>query len=150
MQTLKTLLVLVVALPSGALAATMNSDEAAIRSLNKVWLQHIANHDAIACANLYTDDGAIMPTGQASAKGHEAIRAVWQSMFDQQGFSLTFEAEKITVSAAGDMALDVGIYVLTMGEGGTRVIDNGKYVFGWVKRDGAWKIATDIFNSNGP
>lgn len=150
MRILKTVLVFVIALASGALAAEMNSDEVAIRALNTAWLQHIADHNAAACANLYADDGAIMPTGQATAKGHEAIQGVWQAMFDMPGFSLTFEAEKITVSASADMALDVGTYVLKAGEGDAAMIDNGKYVIGWVKRNGEWKIATDIFNSNGP
>lgn len=149
MQLLKTMLISVIALAPGLLAAEMSSDEAAIRALNKVWLQHIANHDALACANLYADDAAFMPPGRTAAKGHEAIRAVWQGMFDLPGFALTFKEESIMISAAGEMALDVGTYVLTTGEGSARVIDNGKYVIGWVKRDGEWNIATDIFNTNG-
>ncbi len=150
MRIIEAVLVFVIALVSSTLAAEMNSDEVAIRTLNTAWLQHIADHNAVACANMYADDGAIMPPGQAGAKGREAIRAVWQGMFDMPGFSLTFETEKIAISTAADMALDVGTYVLTIGEGNARVIDNGKFVIGWVKRDGEWKIATDIFNSNGP
>ena len=151
MGILKTLLVFVfgLALVSGIVNAETNSDEVAIRAINTAWLQHIADHNAAACADLYADDGAIMPTGQPAAKGREAIQGVWQAMFDMPGFSLTFESEKITVSASADMALDIGTYVLRAGEGEAAMIENGKFVIGWVKRDSEWQIATDIFNSNG-
>ena len=48
------------------------------------------------------------------------------------------------------MALDVDTYVLMVGEGDAPVIENGKYVVVWVNRDGEWKVATDISNTNGP
>jgi hypothetical protein len=48
------------------------------------------------------------------------------------------------------MAIDVGTYKLTSGEGEARKVENGKYVVAWVKREGQWKVANDIFNSNGP
>jgi uncharacterized protein (TIGR02246 family) len=143
-------LTLVLTVPCAVAAQDVTGDEAAIRALNVQWLALIKNHDATATANLYASDGAIMPPGQPGAQGHEAIAAVWKKFFEVPGFSLTFQADKITISAARDMAIDMGTYVLETGEGPAEKTDHGKYVVAWVKRDGQWKVANDIFNSNGP
>lgn len=125
-------------------------DAQAIRLASERWLELIRAKDAEAIAQLYSEDGALMPPNSPMAKGRRAIQNAWQSMMQTPGFNLTFEVETIVVSSSGDMALDRGTYDLAMSSPDGPVRDNGKYVVVWRKIDGDWKAAADIFNSNQP
>lgn len=125
-------------------------DTHAIRLASERWLELIREKNASAIAQLYAEDGALMPPNSPMAKGHRDIQSAWQSMMQVPGFDLTFKPETIVVSSSGDMALDRGTYDLTMNPPGGPVRDNGKYVVVWRKIDGEWKAAADIFNSNQP
>ena len=127
--------------PAAAEANTA-ADEQVIRDLGERWVGLVRNKDAAAIAQLYTEDGALMPPNMPIAKGRPAIQQVWASMLQSPGFDLTFAPEQVLVSTAGDMALDRGTYRL--GE------DTGKYVVVWRRVGGEWKAAADIFNSDRP
>ena len=134
-------------------ASAQNVDLAAeadaIRALDVEWVAAVAAQDAAATAAFYAPDGAILPTGSPMAQGTDAVAAVWQGLFELPGFVLTFEPTFIEVSAAGDLAYDIGTYALSFDSDQGPVQDNGKYVVVWKKVDGVWKVAADIFNSNG-
>jgi uncharacterized protein (TIGR02246 family) len=132
-----------------AQSVDLAAEEAAIRALNVEWVAAVAAQDAAGNAAFYAPDGAIMPPGGAMAQGPDAVAQVWQSFFDLPGFVLTFEPTYIEVSAAGDLAYDIGTYSLAFDSDQGPVQDNGKYVVVWKKVDGVWKVAADIFNSNG-
>lgn len=126
------------------------ADEQAIRSMNERWLQLIRAKDAAAIAQLYADDGAVMPPNEKAASGRESIEQWWSSSMQTPGFDLTFETDQLVVSQAGDMALDRGTYRFAATPPGGAIDDSGKYVVVWRKVDGEWKVAADIFNSDGP
>lgn len=126
------------------------ADEQTIRSTNERWLQLIRAKDAAAIAQLYTDDGAVMPPNERAAVGRESIEQWWNSSMQMLGFDLTFETDQLVVSQAGDMALDRGTYRLAATPPGGPINDSGKFVVVWRKVDGEWKVAADIFNSDGP
>ena len=130
-------------------AATM-SDEEAIRGEVARWLQLIQSKDAAGIAQLYAEDGAVMPPNAPIGKGRAAIQQTWASMMSTPGFSLAIAPEQILVSSSGDMALDRGTYRLTIAPSGQAQNDTGKYVVVWRKIDGEWKAAADIFNSDLP
>ena len=125
-----------------AAEASIAADEQTIRDTAERWVELIRSKDAAAIAQLYTEDGALMPPNMPIATGRPAIEQVWASMVQAPGFDLTFAPEQILVAASGDMALDRGTYRL--GE------DTGKYVVVWRKVGGEWKAAADIFNSDKP
>lgn len=126
------------------------ADEQAIRSTNERWLQLIRAKDAAAIAQLYAEDGAVMPTNEKAALGRESIEQWWNSSMQMPGYDLTFETDQLLVSQAGDMALDRGTYRFAATPPGGAIDDSGKYVVVWRKVDGEWKVAADIFNSDGP
>lgn len=126
------------------------ADEQAIRSTNERWLQLIRAKDASGIAQLYTEDGAVMPANEKAAVGHESIEQWWSRSMQTPGFDLTFETDQLVVSQGGDMALDRGTYRLAATPPGGAIDDSGKYVVVWRKVDGEWKVAVDIFNSDGP
>ncbi|MCL6740730.1 SgcJ/EcaC family oxidoreductase [Sphingomonas sp. RB56-2] len=131
-------------------ARDTGADEQAIRGNVDRWLQLVKAKDAAGIAELYVDDGAVMPPNGPIGKGRTAIQQTWASMMNTPGFDLTFVPEQIIVSSSGDMALDRGTYKLAVAPDGTAQTDTGKYVVVWRKIGGEWKAAADIFNSDLP
>ncbi|WP_296679813.1 DUF4440 domain-containing protein [Novosphingobium sp.] len=123
--------------------------EQAIGKNNEQWLALIRNHDAAAVSRIYTADGAMMAPGAPIAQGQPALEKAWGGLMKMPGFGLTFKADQIVVASGGDMALDRGTYELSLDgpKGATKEI--GKYVVVWRNVDGQWKVAADIFNSDG-
>ena len=131
-------------------AVDSGADEQAIRGLVDRWLQLVKAKDAAGIAELYAEDGAVMPPNAPIGKGRAAIQQTWASMMRTPGFDLTFVPEQIIVSSSGDMALDRGTYRLAVAPDGTAQTDTGKYVVVWRKIGSEWKAAADIFNSDLP
>ena len=126
------------------------ADEQAIRGQVDRWLELIKAKDAAGIAELYVEDGAVMPPNAPIGKGRAAIQQTWASMMQTPGFDLAIVPEQIIVSSSGDMALDRGTYRLAIAPGGTAQTDTGKYVVVWRKIGSEWKAAADIFNSDLP
>ena len=135
---------------NGTAAVETGADEQAIRGHVDHWLQLVKAKDAAGIAELYAEDGAVMPPNAPVGKGRAAIEQTWASMMRTPGFSLTFVPEQIIVSSSGDMALDRGTYRLAVAPDGTAQTDTGKYVVVWRKIGSEWKAAADIFNSDLP
>jgi uncharacterized protein (TIGR02246 family) len=134
----------------GAAAAGASADEQAIRGQVDRWLQLVKDKDAAAIAQLYTEDGAVMPPNAPIGKGRPAIQQTWAGMMGTPGFELTFTPEQIVVAGSGDLALDRGTYSLAVAPAGTKQTDTGKYVVVWRKVGDEWKAEADIFNSDRP
>jgi uncharacterized protein (TIGR02246 family) len=130
--------------------AGSSADEEAIRAKVDLWHQLIKSRDSAAIAQLYTDDGAVMPPNTAIGIGQGAIQQTWDAMMQTPGFDLAIVPEQIVVSSSGDMAMDRGTYRLAVAPEGVKTVDTGKYVVVWRKVDGEWKAAADIFNSDLP
>ncbi len=123
--------------------------EQAIRKTNERWLALIRNHDAAAVSKLYASDGAMMAPGAPIAQGQRPLEKAWGGLMKTPGFGLTFKADQIVVASGGDMALDRGTYLLSLAGPNGPTKDIGKYVVVWRNIDGQWKVAADIFNSDG-
>lgn len=135
---------------NSAAVADTGADEQAIRGQVDRWHQLMKAKDAAAIAQLYAEDGAVMPPNAPIGKGRTAIQQTWASMMGTPGFGLTITPEQIIVSSSGDMALDRGTYSLTVAPDGATQTDTGKYVVVWRKIGDEWKAAADIFNSDLP
>ena len=135
---------------SSTAAVDTGADEQAIRGHVDHWLQLVKAKDAAGIAELYAEDGAVMPPNAPIGKGRAAIQQTWASMMRTPGFGLTFAPEQIVVSSSGDMALDRGTYSLSIARDGTTQTDTGKYVVVWRKIGRECKAAADIFNSDLP
>ena len=128
---------------------TAAEHEQAIRKTNERWLALIRDHDAAAVSKLYASDGAMMAPGAPIAQGQPALEKAWGGLMATPGFGLTFKADKIAIASGCDMALDQGTYLLTLTGPNGPVKDVGKYVVVWRNVDGQWKVAADIFNTDG-
>ena len=145
---------LLLGLASGHGMAQQKSDqqgaEQQIRKLDRQWVEAVKNKDAGAIADLYAEDGVLMPPNAQLAQGRDAIRDAWEGMLQLPNFSLQFEPTRIETAEAGDMAYEIGTYNLSFKPAPGEVEDAGKYVVVWTKEEGDWKAAADIFNSNMP
>lgn len=136
--------------PEAAASVASTADEEAIRSQVARWLDLIKAKDAAAIAQMYTEDGALMPPNAPISKGRTAIAQTWASMMSTPGFELTFVPEQIVLSGSSDMALDRGTFRMVVAPSGKAQVDTGKYVVVWRKVGGEWKAAADIINSDLP
>ena len=134
--------------PSAAQSADLAAEEQQIGALNEGWLAAIAAKDVAAVAELYAEDGAILPPGSPIAEGRDAVAETWKGLFALPGFGLVFSPTRLEVASSGDMAYEIGNYELDFETDQGPLQDHGKYVVVWRKVDGAWKVAADIFNSN--
>ncbi len=100
--------------------------------------------DAAAAAELFTDDGAMLPRFGDPVKGKDAIKQYMErTLRRQQQFWI--DSETSTVS--GDLAYDEGTYRIHDIRRDVD-LDAGKYVNIYKREHGAWKIYRSIFSSN--
>jgi ketosteroid isomerase-like protein len=126
------------------------AEESAIRDANQRWLQLIRDKDGPAIAQLYAEDGVLMPPGESAVRGRAAIGEWWGRSTQMPGYELSFATDRLVFSESGDMALDTGTWSFRASPASGPIEDNGKYVVVWRKVGNDWKVAADIFNSDNP
>ena len=117
-----------------------------IRRADDAFEKQFNQGDAAGIAELYTEDGMLLPTGSESIQGKEAIRNFWQGAINM-GIKEA-KLDILEVELHGNAAFEVGLYQLK-GAGG-EVMDHGKYIVIWKQDQGKWKLHRDIWNSNRP
>jgi len=141
----------VVSLGGCARHADVAAEERTIRELERRWVQAVAAKDTMAIGNVYAQDGEFLPPGVPRVSGRAAVRSAWAALLKAPNLSLTFEASKVVVSSAADLAVATGAYQLGMdGPKGQRIADAGKFVEAWTRVNGEWKVLGNIFNSDKP
>jgi uncharacterized protein (TIGR02246 family) len=109
------------------------------------WAAAFNAKDAAKIASLYAEDAVVMPPNQAPVKGRANIEAHWKSEI-QQG-QTNMQLNPVASAISGSQAFEAGTSTVTLPGGQT---DRGKYL-AILKRVGdEWKIAYDIYNSDGP
>jgi uncharacterized protein (TIGR02246 family) len=125
--------------------------KSAIADFNQKFAAAVAARDTDTVANSYADDAHLLPAGSPRSDGREAIRAAWVQFLGTPGLSLKFTSSDVMVAEAGDVAIDVGAYEMSMsGPKGQPIQDVGKYVTVLKKVGDQWKIVVDTFNSDKP
>jgi ketosteroid isomerase-like protein len=122
--------------------AAQDSDE--IRARSAAWAEALNAGDIDALVSLYADDARIMPPNAAAGRGHNAVRKSFGAMIDA---NLSGALTSVEAAVAGGIGYHTGNYEITAGDA---VVDRGKFMEAWRKVDGEWKMAADIWNSDGP
>jgi len=127
---------------AGAAAAADNP----LDGMSKAFEDAIAKGDVVAVANMYADDGMIMPPNYAPVQGRGAIAAYYKTMTDN-GFSL-----KLAPTASwqdGKLASRTGTYVVFDKTGAE--VEHGKWLEVWqLQASGRWLMVRDMWNSSDP
>ena len=127
------------------------SDEQAVRSISKNWLELTKKNDVAACAALFADDGVSYGMNQEPFVGPAAIKKHFAEMHDKNPKEMVdWSTDRVEVSSSGDLAVEYGKYdVKGLGPDGKNS-DFGKYVTVYRKVNGEWKVAADIGSSTKP
>lgn len=136
--------------PAAAPAGLSMEDETAIEEVTRTALAIVnagmADFNEYAAA-YYTADAIVMPPNAEAVTGRDAIAAMLGAFPPLS--NVMFEAQEI--HGLGDLAVVRGTYSLTMSPPDAEPIqDRGKYIELWRKRNGIWRVARDIFNSDLP
>ncbi len=129
----------------------VEADKAAIRSAADVGMLGAAKEKNVEGVLVYyTDDASLLPPNAPTARGKEAIGAIWTQLLANPDVS--WQTTRVEVSSAGDLAYATGTYKITVDASDDNPVSEiGKWVAVWKKQaDGSWKCVADIFNSDGP
>ncbi len=127
--------------------ATVQEDvTSAIRANDDAFERYVRAQDAGRLVEaFYAKDARFMAPNAPEVRGHEGIVGTLNALFGAGLRDASLEI--VSVETAGDLAAEIGRYVLTIGEGQ----DRGKYVVVHSRQpDGSWKAIADIFNSDLP
>lgn len=113
---------------------------------NKVFMDRYRRGEAARMAELYTEDGQVLPPNADFVTGRTEIQALWQGLMDMGIKEVNLETGE--VEARDDTAYEVSTYKLLDANGQT--LDRGKYIVIWKLEDGDWMLHRDIFNSSMP
>ena len=117
---------------------------AEIKSANKKFMQAFIEGNAASIANLYTEDGMLLPAGTEAIKGKQGIQEFWKGAMNM-GIKAV-KLETLEVQPCENTAIEMGNYTLS-GEGGS-MVDKGKYIVIWQRKNGDWKLQKDIWNTS--
>ena len=117
---------------------------AVISAANDRWEAAFNDSNAEALANLYTENGRLLPPNFQVIEGREGIEKFWGQVVAP---GVTCELTTISAMAYGKTAIEEGVGKI-FAEG--NVVDDVKYILEWKKVDGEWQIHKDMWSSNNP
>ena len=118
----------------------------AIDAANANFMAVFRASDAAAVADCYTSDAQLLPANSEPISGREAIEGFWRNVMGMGIAGVKLETAEL--EAQGDLAVEIGRYVLSGADGGA--LDNGKYVVVWHRDAGTWKLHRDIWTTSKP
>ena len=139
-------LVMVLVIFGTVTVSAQNGAAEAIKAVNQLFQEYVAEGNADALTMLFTEDGMSMQPNTNPFVGHDAIREAHAAMLATGVGALRLTTDELQVF--GDTAHEVGRYVTETADGGH--IDHGKYVAIWKRIDGEWKLHRDIFTATWP
>lgn len=143
MKRLLTILALGVILPTTLVAGEPR------RHIDEAMVKFVAAFnagDGAAVANLYTRDAALFPPGAERIDGRSAIQTFWQGAIDS-GMKID-KLHAVEVDSGGNIAGEVGVFVLSVpGDSGMTKVA-GKYIVTWKRTGHTWRLHRDIWNTN--
>ena len=107
------------------------------------WQAAYDTKDLDVLAAVYTEDCVLMPPNAELGTGRAYARDAFSGMIEA---GLTSKTETISATAAGGVGYHAGTYTMYAPDGS--VADRGKFIEGFTKVNGEWKITHDIFNSD--
>lgn len=136
-----TFMVLLVSVAHAAMGQS-GAEEKRIADLETAWSGLYGQRDLDGIMALMARESVLIMPGAAPIVGKDAIRAATAAMLASDD-QVSWKSDFVSVAASGDMAYDYGTATTKLADGSTVV---GRYLVVWVKEDGEWKVAADMFN----
>lgn len=139
------------ALAACAPSAMVNqqTEEQAIRAMNREWMDAMASHDIDRIQAIHTPDAVLMVSNMPLVAGAPAARKMNNELLSMPGISLTWVPGRIDVTSP-TTATEIGTYTMAWNSPTGRVTDSGNYITHWRKVDGAWRVETEAVVSTTP
>lgn len=116
-----------------------------IDSINAKFSEQITLGDSAALASHYWPDAELLLDNSEVVKGKDILNA-WGGAIRMGVKEMTFSTTDITGSLS--FIIETGNY--EMKDGSKSLLDRGKYVVVWEKRNGEWKLYRDIGSTSMP
>ena len=126
--------------------------KAALETADRQYADATLGKNLDAFIAFYSADASMHPATFPTATGHDAIRAVASSFFQDPAFAGTINSELIEVSADGATGYTFSTGELTAtGQDGKPMREQLRDFHLWRRQaDGSWKIVLDIWNLVAP
>jgi len=118
-------------------------EAAHLMTLETDWSDMSVAGDLEGIAALLSKDAIVIAPGEAPIVGFNDVRASIQASIAAGSEGTSWRSTAAFVAPSGDMAYDYGTTATKMPDGS---IAAGNYLVVWVKENGQWNIAADIFN----
>lgn len=113
-----------------------------IVKLESKWSEMFGTKNLDGITELLAQDSVLIMPGSAPVVGADNVRRVTQTMLESDDV-VSWKSDHAYVAPSGDMAYDYGSATTTLADGS---VVEGYYLVVWVKEDGRWKVAADMFN----
>jgi ketosteroid isomerase-like protein len=117
-----------------------------LSQMNRDFAAALNNKDAVAAANLYTDDATLLPPNEAPVSGRSNIQKYWEGALGAGAFDV--KVATTSTGSNGDLGYEVGRFQMNIKQAdGSVTVENGKYIE-LLKRmeDGKWKSTHGVWN----
>jgi ketosteroid isomerase-like protein len=122
------------------------SESNKIMALESIWSDKLAEGDLNWIIDIHATDAIQFPPDAGMIQGKEALKAAWEGMINTEGLEISWKSTAAFVSASNDMAYDYGTIKVKNPDSS---VADGKYVIVWIRENGEWKVALDMFNFDG-
>jgi len=113
-----------------------------ITGIESEWSNMFGAKDLDGISALLAKDSVLIMPGVAPIVGAENVRRATRTLMESDD-EVSWKSDQATVAPSGDMAYDYGTATTTLADG---LVVEGYYLVVWIKEDGAWKVAADMFN----
>jgi ketosteroid isomerase-like protein len=110
-----------------------------IDSVNLKFSEQVASGDSAGLASNYWPDAELLLDNSEAVKGKDILNS-WGALIRMGTKEMTFSTTDITGNPS--LIIETGNYEIK--DVKKSLIDRGKYVVVWEKRDGGWKLYRDI------
>ena len=122
-----------------------NWSKSFVDSINSKFSEEITNGDSTALASHYWPDAELLLDNSEVVKGKDIVNA-WGEAIRMGVKGMTFSTTDVTGTST--FIIETGNYVMT--DSAQTLLDRGKYVVVWEKRNGEWKLYRDIGSTSLP
>ncbi|MDA0680510.1 MAG: nuclear transport factor 2 family protein [Proteobacteria bacterium] len=127
---------------SHSTAIDVSTETEKIMQLESEWSEMFGARDLDGIMTLVAQDSVLIMPGSEPVVGAEDIRRATRMMLES-GDEVSWKSDFASVAPSGDMAYDYGMATTRLADGSEV---EGYYLVVWVKEEGRWKIAADMFN----
>jgi len=119
-----------------------------LSQMNRDFAKALNNKDAVAAANLYTEDATLLPPNEVPVSGRANIQKYWDGALAGGAFDVSVATT--STGSNGDLGYEIGRFQMSIKlPDGTVTVEKGKYIE-LLKRgeDGVWKSTHGIWNAD--